>query len=149
MRRPAIAYGALLAWMGVIFRASATPDLKAVPLAQRIGALPAMLGPGATDVLETLLRKGAHMVSFGILALLALAALGSGWPRLDRRHHGLAAFIFAVCYAASDEWHQRFVPTRDGKLTDVLIDAAGAALALLVAQAWRRRRLVQMDQAPH
>ena len=39
----------------------------------------------------------------------------------------------ATLYAATDEFHQLFVPGRAGLPTDVLIDATGAALGLLVA----------------
>ena len=41
------------------------------------------------------------------------------------------AFLLAVLFAASDEWHQTFVSDRDGNARDVLIDAAGAAFAAL------------------
>lgn len=46
----------------------------------------------------------------------------------------LAGLAFAYCflYACSDEIHQLFVPGRSGKFTDVLIDSAGALLAVLV-----------------
>lgn len=116
--------------MAVIFRASATPDLKAVPLAQRFGFLPAVLGAGAADLLELLLRKSAHAISFGLLALLARSAFAGRFPRASARQLAWAAFAFTVLYAASDEWHQSFVPTREAHLTDVLIDAAGAFMML-------------------
>jgi VanZ family protein len=54
-----------------------------------------------------------------------------------------AAFMawgVSVLYAASDEWHQTFVPTRVGTPWDVAIDAAGAALGLILAAVWWRRR---------
>jgi VanZ family protein len=37
--------------------------------------------------------------------------------------------VLAVLYAISDEVHQSFVPTREGTLRDVIIDAIGALLA--------------------
>jgi VanZ family protein len=43
-------------------------------------------------------------------------------------------------YAVSDEWHQTFVPTRVGTPSDVMIDAAGAALGLALAALWWRWR---------
>ena len=120
--------------MAVIFLASATPDLKAVPLAQRVGVLPQLLGPDLTNLLELLLRKGAHLFSFGVLALLARHALASGFPELPAHRRTYLAFGFAVLYAITDEWHQSLAPTRDARATDVLIDAAGAAVALWVAR---------------
>jgi VanZ family protein len=41
--------------------------------------------------------------------------------------------VLAVLYAVSDEVHQTFVAGRHGSPRDVLIDAVGAALGLLVA----------------
>jgi VanZ family protein len=40
-----------------------------------------------------------------------------------------AAWLIAVGYAATDEWHQTFVNGRHGSPVDVLIDAAGAGVA--------------------
>jgi VanZ family protein len=37
----------------------------------------------------------------------------------------------AVLFALSDEYHQSFVEGRSSRLTDVVIDTAGAAVALL------------------
>ena len=39
--------------------------------------------------------------------------------------------LVTAAYAATDEFHQLFVPGRAGRVTDVLIDSAGAFLALL------------------
>lgn len=124
--------------MAVIYQASGTPDLKAVPLAQRFGFLPDLLGPELTDTLELLLRKSAHMFSFGILAVLARWALAGSFPRLPGARLAWTAFGFTVLYAVSDEFHQRFVPTRDGRVADLLIDGAGAGLALLLLRVARK-----------
>lgn len=44
----------------------------------------------------------------------------------------LLAMVLTILYALSDEFHQQFVPTRTGQLTDVLIDAVAASVAGLV-----------------
>ena len=49
-----------------------------------------------------------------------------------------------VLYAATDEIHQAFVPSRVASVRDVLLDTTGAALALLCLWAvnrWRRRKV--------
>ncbi|MGE5676007.1 MAG: VanZ family protein [Mycobacterium leprae] len=125
-----------VAWMEVIFRASATPNLKTVPIAQRFGLLPQLMGPVLTDVLELLIRKSAHLLSFALLALLLDWALAGG---KDWRRRAVA-FALTVLYAASDEIHQLFVPGREGRVTDVLIDSSGALIALLLVSAVARRR---------
>ena len=41
-----------------------------------------------------------------------------------------------VCYAATDEFHQLFVPGRAGMVTDVLIDSIG--VTVMTWFIWRR-----------
>ncbi|HYF92866.1 MAG TPA: VanZ family protein [Symbiobacteriaceae bacterium] len=124
-------WGMLVAWMALIFQLSATPDLRTVPLAQRFHLLPGVLGVELTNLLEFALRKAAHLAAFGVLAALAFRALSGSRPGWPRRRLYLTSALFTVLYAASDEWHQTFVPTRSGSLRDVAIDTAGAVAALL------------------
>lgn len=42
------------------------------------------------------------------------------------------SWAFCILYAASDEFHQLFVPGRAGLITDVCIDSAGALLGILL-----------------
>jgi len=122
-----------LLWMALLWRSSATPGLKSLPVVQRLGLLPTDLTPEAAAWAELLIRKAAHLGSYAILALLLAWAFGA---RMARRRAALAALATAVLYAALDEWHQSYVPMRDGRWFDVAIDAAGAAAA---AWLWRRR----------
>jgi len=46
-----------------------------------------------------------------------------------------AAIAIAACVAASDEWHQSFVPSRTASVVDVGIDTAGATVAQVVIRA--------------
>ncbi|MCX7707278.1 MAG: VanZ family protein, partial [Anaerolineae bacterium] len=55
------------------------------------------------------------------------------------RRPGLWAFVLALLYAFSDEFHQSFVPGRHPDPLDILTDAAGAGAALAWVQ-WRARR---------
>lgn len=93
--------------------------------------------------LTFLVRKGAHMAEYAVLAALALYWLSS-FELPYRRRCAFAALI-SVCYAATDEFHQLFVEGRSGQASDVLIDSAGALLGLLAVSlircaAQRRRR---------
>jgi VanZ family protein len=106
-----------LALMAAIFFLSAQPDLNS--------------GLGTWD---TILRKIAHMAEFGLLWWLWWRALGRG-----ERATWVAAAI-AIAYAAGDEYHQHFVEGRVGSPVDVLIDAAGVALAIVAARVAQRRR---------
>ena len=40
--------------------------------------------------------------------------------------------LFVGLYAATDEIHQLFVPNREGKFADVIIDTAGALLGIFL-----------------
>jgi VanZ family protein len=51
-----------------------------------------------------------------------------------------AAFLVSVLYAASDEYHQTFVPGRSGRLVDVGVDTIGALVALLVVGSLGKKR---------
>lgn len=75
------------------------------------------------------IRKAAHMTEYAILGLLSFFCF-RGYLKRERRTY-LLALGAAVCYAASDEIHQLFVPGRAGRFSDVCIDTAGAALGLL------------------
>lgn len=68
-------------------------------------------------------RKCAHASEYAILAVLVALAVGSYGFSYGKA--ACIAFIVTFLYAASDESHQLFVPGRSGKITDVLIDAAG------------------------
>jgi VanZ family protein len=103
-------------WAGLIFWASSVPNLST--------------GLGSWDLV---LRKGAHLTAYAVLAVLL-------WRPL---RHELAALAVAVAYAASDEFHQSFVRGRHGSSIDVLIDGIGALAGLaLFAHARRRPRAV-------
>lgn len=79
------------------------------------------------DLYDWLVKKGGHMLGYALLAWL----LFRGWGGTGRRAY-LLAFLGAVLYALSDEFHQSFVPGRNATLVDVAIDSLGALLVLLV-----------------
>ena len=101
----------VLLWAGVIFALSSIPSLGT--------------GLGTWDLV---LRKGAHMTEYAVLAALLLRALEREVPTLT----------LGVLFAASDELHQAFVRGRHAALLDVAIDTGGLLVGLLV---WRRLEL--------
>ena len=117
---PLSRFGPPLLLMAVIFAFSAQPDFDS--------------GLGAWD---TVLRKAAHMAEYGLLWLL-------WWRALGYRNAGAAAAI-TIAYGATDEFHQSFVEGRHGTPVDVLIDAAGVALAAAAVAA--RRRVLRASRA--
>jgi VanZ family protein len=95
----------VVAWAALIFTLSSIPDLGT--------------GLGLWD---TVLRKGAHLTEYAILGALLLRALGREAP----------ALALGVLYAASDELHQHFVRGRHASPLDMLLDAAGVTVGILV-----------------
>jgi VanZ family protein len=87
---------------------------------------------------QLLLAKTLHFTLFGMLAFLLLRALGGEQPRPP---HFAAALLLAAGWGLLDEWHQSWVPGRNALAWDVVLDAAGAATFLLIAEVVRRRRL--------
>lgn len=112
--------GLPILWMGGIFFLSSQPSLT-------------------TDLgtVDLILRKLAHMVEFGVLALLWAWALRDVVSR-----PALLAVAIAVVYAVTDELHQTRVEGRNGTPIDVLIDAIGACLATWAASRYDRLRPV-------
>jgi len=88
--------------------------------------------------LDTVLRKLAHMAAFGGLAAACALAIRAQHARLNTAITGGA--LVAVAYAGIDEYHQTFVPTRHGSLTDVAIDALGIGIASIVLITFFARR---------
>ena len=86
--------------------------------------------------LHFLIRKSGHLSEYAVLALLVLRAarlslqpLVTGWSWRATA----AALAISASYAATDEFHQSFVPGRTASLADVGIDTAGAVAALALA----------------
>lgn len=83
-------------------------------------------------------RKSAHVTEYAVLAvLLWRARRQASWSerRPWCRNEAFFALTVAALFAATDEWHQSFVPSREGRPLDVLIDTVGATAGLLVC--WR------------
>jgi len=104
----------VVVWAALIFALSSVPDLNS--------------GLGGWDLV---LRKLAHATEYGILGALLGRATG----------RSQVAVAVGVLYAVSDEVHQLFVPGRRGAPLDVLVDAAGVTLGVLLWQRARARRL--------
>jgi len=99
-----------------------------------LGGLLPFLDPDALEWIHQALRKTAHLVEFAILALLLARALDR--PERTGLWLGVTTVGGCLLWAAVDEVHQSFVPTRVGALQDVILDTAGAGLGFLFYR-WR------------
>ena len=86
-------------------------------------------------------RKFANMSVFGLLAVVVWRAL---YPR---RWAMEAAWVFTVIYDCLVEWHQSFQPERTPLLSDVVIDALGATLALWIVRMSMRKVRQSYEQS--
>ena len=86
-------------------------------------------GP-ATGAPGVVLAKAVHVIEYAILCALVRRAL----VRSGARHVAGLAFAITVAFAASDEIHQMFTPGRTPSPIDLIPDATGALLALLLAR---------------
>lgn len=126
----------LLAWMCLIFGASAD-RLSFAHSSRIIGPLVLWLFPHlSAETVNTIVvcvRKFAHLTEYAVLAWLFWRLLRPRSPTEIRRwqwSRAGVALLLAALYAATDEFHQTFVPSRQGSVWDVLLDTVGAAAGL-------------------
>ena len=155
-RHTALSLVALILWCTFIFYMSArvAQDSDALSLGFA-GRFLHLVFPGFSDMsaadqlalaksINHPVRKLAHFTEYLVLGILAVNALrlhiGSSGRYFEdeaitpSRNFCIPALSWAFCilYAASDEFHQLFVPGRAGLVTDVCIDSAGALLGILL-----------------
>jgi len=81
--------------------------------------------------------KAIHFTIYALFAVLLtrdIAFLTGRWRA------AVTAIVFAAAFAAADEWHQRFIPSRDSDVADWQADSMGAACGALLWAATRRPR---------
>ncbi len=117
-------WGLALGWMGLIFYLSSQHSF------------PFLDGRWYDDLRDI----AGHFTVYAVLAVLWERASAYAGVRQATRW----AFIIAVLYGVSDEFHQSFVPGRTPDILDIATDAAGAAFGLwLMSRVQLRRRRVE------
>ncbi len=137
----------VLVWMVAIF--SASGDRASFQHSSRIlepllhWLFPHM-APETFRFIVLIVRKCAHLTEYAILALLVWRVRRKpAWrdTRPWRWSEAAEALWVAALYAATDEFHQTFIPSREGCVRDVFIDTCGAIAGLLALWAlgrWRK-----------
>lgn len=98
-----------ISWMALIFFLSSRPSTSVAD----------------NQALNFIFFKSLHLIEYGILFILIYRATEKNIK---------LSLVLTIIYAISDEVHQLFVPTREGKLRDIFIDSLGAFLGNLIAQ---------------
>jgi len=134
----------ILAWLGLIFIGS-TDLMSAEHTSRIIGPILRWFNPDVSPEtiarIQFFVRKAGHLTEYAILATLIWRALrrGTSWQMKMSVLFVLAWFVCAL-FAASDEFHQSFVPSRTASPKDVMIDTVGALIGLLICLiSWRRK----------
>ena len=95
-------------------------------------SIPSQEMPSFGD-LDISIKKFGHALGYSLLAVAYLRGLGGGkryWP----------AWLMAILYSATDEFHQSFVPGRNPSLWDVfLFDNLGAIAGLWVKSIFAKK----------
>lgn len=92
----------------------------------------------AEDTLNFIIRKSGHFLEYLILAILAYNVIK---VRFNRKHAYIISILLVLGYACTDEIHQLFVPGREGKLIDVIIDTLGGLTGILIINMTTRFRI--------
>lgn len=154
----------MVLWMSLIFFYSSRPADVSARDSGRIGIwLGSTFVPGfqewpqekQEDFAEKVdhpVRKTAHATEYAILGILAAGVCMQSARGSSSRMQGvkeekaekhlvrelLLPWVIASAYAATDEFHQLFVPGRSGQISDVMLDSAGALAGVAVFVLIRR-----------
>jgi VanZ family protein len=92
-------------------------------------------GTETLSMMHTFIRKMAHLTEYFIFSIFLLHLLRGNDPGWKLRW-AVWVVVIAGGYAALDEFHQLFVPSRHASPWDALLDTMGAAVAQVVLWLW-------------
>ncbi len=86
------------------------------------------------------IRKGGHVVGYGILSILLFRAWRATLPAMGKVNWTLRwasiAMLGTALVASLDEWHQSFIPSRTGRWQDVVLDTSAGITAQVLIFLW-------------
>lgn len=139
----AVVWLPLLVWTALVFLFSSdafSSSNTAGFLARWLQALFGDLSQRTIDAANFITRKLAHLVAYGILAVLAFRAWRASRAGGRFRWAGLA-LVYCLVIASIDEANQAFSGVRSGTVKDVALDLTGGVLALasyyVIRRMWR------------
>ncbi len=83
------------------------------------------------ESVHTLVRKAAHFTEYAILGFFTYKAVSCDVT--NRKKAMIISQMICSGYAITDEIHQTFVPGREGRVFDVVIDSFGSMTGILIA----------------
>lgn len=86
--------------------------------------------PLTSDFFSLLIRKTAHFSEYLILGVLTILLLIQ--YKIENKKIYLISSLFGLFYAITDEFHQLFIPGRNGTPIDVGIDFLGCLTGIII-----------------
>lgn len=131
-------YILVLVWMIIIFKFSSDPaeisDGKSGFIIEVINSLGINISSALGKFTNFIIRKIGHIGEYFILTLLLISALKEDL-KIEKTYW--LSILVTFLYACSDEIHQRFVPGRAGRFSDVVIDLFGGILAVFIVKLFK------------
>ncbi len=131
---PAIVWAAVISGLSTDTFSAEHTSLVVVPILRWLfpHANAAMI-----ETMHALVRKSAHFTEYFVFSVLLVRGL-RGPERGWKWRWAIWAILIAAGYAALDEFHQSFVPSRTASPWDALLDTVGASIAQVVMLAGRK-----------
>lgn len=107
-------------WLAVIFAAV-------------VIALSSLPGPSLPDLGGFSLDKVLHFSQYAVLGYLVTRGWGPGRDPGSSSTGSWLLGILLLCFAALDEFHQKWIPGRSVELLDWLADACGVTTSFFIA----------------
>ena len=118
----------VVVWAGLIFFFS-TERFSSSETSPILGPVLSWLFPKfSTEQLDAIhlgMRKLGHWSEYLVLSILLMRALRNTGNGKSEARHAAWSVLLVFLYAASDEWHQSFVPSRTASFVDIIIDLFG------------------------
>lgn len=100
------------------------------------------------EVVHHYIRKSGHFVGYFALSFFLFrawrATLRLPWAPRWALRWAMIAFFMSALVASLDEWHQTFIPSRTGAISDVMLDSCAALTAqvlIFLYLTWKPRRV--------
>lgn len=95
-------------------------------------------GIGGTRTQRFVVLKFFHLVEYSLLTILLIRAIAQTITQIVAKHAWFGACVIALLFAISDEFHQAFVPGREGRIRDIIIDLIGICLGCIITYMFRQ-----------
>ena len=130
-------------WMSVIFSFSAKKAVESEGMSHSVGKeIGRLIVPQFTSwseerqeqfakMIDFPVRKCAHASEYAVLGVLMLGTAYS-FAEDQGKKNRLLCWCAGTAYAATDEFHQLFVPRRSCQFRDVCIDSAGILTGIVL-----------------